>query len=371
MRLLILSCNTGEGHNSASGAIEEIALSRGGSCEKVDALAFLSKAISKTVCAIHVKLYRNSMMTKLWKKGYAKMEADTLDESDSPSFASRMLGTGAIRLRKYLRENDFDGVLCTHPFSAVMLSKALEKQPMDIPCAFLCTDYTCSPLVPDQSLPFCCIPHPDLKELFLSCGIREETIRSTGIPVRHVFREKNSKEEARKILGVAPDAINVVLMCGSMGCGPMEDLALSLADSLPEDALLTVCCGTNKKLLATLEKAQIKNLRPLGFTRDVPLWMDSADLFITKPGGLSVTEAANRGDPLLLDNVVGGCETPNFNLFLEKGYAEGVETAPEVPALCRELLSDPARRAKMVELQARDFSEDAAMAIWRIFDPEA
>lgn len=371
MRLLILTCNTGEGHNSASGALEEIVVNHGGSCEKVDALAFLSKSISKTICAIHVKLYRNSSMTKLWKKGYAKMEEDTLAEKDSPSFAARMLGTGSIRLRKYLRENDFDGVFCAHPFSAVMLSKALEKQPMDIPCAFLCTDYTCTPLAPDQKLANCCIPHKDLFDLFASCGVAAETIRVTGIPVRSVFRQKNSRREAREALNVPQDAVNVVLMCGSMGCGPMEELAENLAAILPENGLLTVCCGTNKKLLASLEKAKLKNTRVLGFTRDVPLWMDSADLFITKPGGLSITEAANRGVPLLLMNIVGGCETPNFQLFLEKGYAEGVEQAQDAPALAKELLADPARREAMVARQAEDFSEDAAQKIWEIFQSRA
>lgn len=371
MRLLILTCNTGEGHNSASGAIEEIALSRGSTVEKVDALAFLSKAISKTVCAIHVKLYRNQAMTKLWKKGYTKLAEDTVEEGDSPLLALRLLQSGAIRLRKFLRENDFGGILCTHPFAGVMLTKALEKQPLDVPCAFLCTDYTCSPFVPDQSLPFCCVPHRDLLEEFAAGGVRKETLLATGIPVRHVFREKNGRKEAREALGVPQDAVNLVLMCGSMGCGPMEELAEALAAILPENGLLTVCCGTNKKLLTSLEKAALPNTRVLGFTRDVPLWMDSADLFITKPGGLSITEAANRGVPLLLMNVVGGCETPNYFLFTEKGYAEGVERAEDAPRLAQELLASPERRAAMVRRQAEDFSEDAALNIWRLFDPEA
>lgn len=366
MRLLILTCNTGEGHNSASGAIEEIAQSRGCSCEKVDALAFLSKAVSRAVCAIHVRLYLS--MSKIWQKSYAKLDHGLVAESDSPSFAARLLGTGAIRLRKYLKENDFDGVLCTHPFSAVMLTKAIEKQPLSIPCVFISTDYTCGPLVPDQRLPYCCLPHEDLRDVFISYGIKADTLVTTGIPVRRVFREKNSRAAAREALGVSQDAVNVVLMCGSMGCGPMEEIAAKISDLLKDGDLLTVCCGTNKKLLASFEKLNLPRVKALGFTRDVPLWMDSADLFITKPGGLSITEAANRGVPLLLMNIVGGCETPNFHLFLRKGYAEGVENPEDAPALARELLQDPTRRAAMVERQAADFAENAAEKIWRLFE---
>ncbi|MBR6530075.1 MAG: glycosyltransferase [Clostridia bacterium] len=366
MRLLILTCNTGEGHNSASGAIEELVLASGGTCEKVDALAFLSKAVSKAVCAVHVKLYRSSSMTKVWKKSYAKLDANSQEASDSPSFATRLLSSGAIRLRKYLKENDFDAILSTHPFSGVMLTKALEKQPLDVPCVFVCTDYTCGPMVPDQKLPFVCIPHKDLVDLFVTSGVQADTLFTTGIPVRHVFREKNSREDARRALDVPADCFNAVLMCGSMGCGPMADLAEEFASRLPEGGLLTVCCGTNKKLLSELNKKNLKNVRALGFTRDVPLWMDSADIFITKPGGLSITEAVNRGVPLLLMNVVGGCETPNFHLFLKNGYAEGVEDPAEAPALFSELVSSPERRAAMVEKQKTDFAEDAAEKIWNI-----
>ena len=310
-------------------------------------------------------------MTTLWQKSYAKYAEEMANNTESHTLAARLLGTGAIRLRRYLRENDFAGILCTHTFAAIMLSRAMEKQPLDIPCALLFTDYTIYPFSTEQTLDNCCIAHEDLIDLFTSCGIERERLIVTGIPVRRVFRNPVPREIARKSLNVPEDAVNVVLMCGSMGCGPMEELARALAETLPENGLLTVCCGTNKKLLDALERADLKNVRPLGFTRDVPLWLSSADLFITKPGGLSTTEAANHGTPLLLINVVGGGETPNFRLFLEKGLAEGVEDAKDAPALCRELLASPARRAAMVERQKAAFAEDAALKIWRIFDPKA
>lgn len=369
MRLLILTCNTGEGHNSATGAVEEIAALHGAVCERADALAFLSKTVSRLASAAFVRLYRS--MTGLWQKSYDKFAQDAATDSETPSLVARLIATGALRLRKYLRENDFDGVLCTHTFAAIMLTYALKKQPLDVPCALLCTDYTYYPFLSDQSLPHCLIAHEDLVDLFVACGMDREKLHVTGIPVRRVFRAAGDRALARKTLNVSEDALNVVLMCGSMGCGPMEELARALSAILPKNGLLTVCCGTNKKLFSALEKAALPGVRPLGFTRDVPLWMDSADLFITKPGGLSITEAANHGTPLLLMNVVGGCETPNFRLFLEKGFAEGVEDPKDAPALCRELLSSPERRAAMVERQKAYFCEDAALKVWRIFDPEA
>ena len=40
MRILILSCNTGEGHNSAAKAIQEVLTARGVFSEMTDGLAF-------------------------------------------------------------------------------------------------------------------------------------------------------------------------------------------------------------------------------------------------------------------------------------------------------------------------------------------
>ena len=368
MRLLILSCNTGEGHNSAAGALEELVLSDGGTCEKVDALSFLSKAVSKATCAIHVQLYR--AMPELWKSAYTKMEKESEKLGETPTLASRMLATGAPKLRRYLAANHFDAIFCVHPFSAVMLTYAAKKMPLDVPAVFLCTDYTCPPTTADQDLPYCCIAHEDNTQVFVSAGTRPETIRPTGIPVRSVFCRPGDRAAAREKLGVPADCVNVILMCGSMGCGPIEKLTEELAAILPENGLLTVFCGTNKKLLDALTKRAVKNVLPLGFTRDVPLWMDSADLFVTKPGGLSITEAANHAIPLLLMNVVGGCETPNFELFLRHGYAEGVEDPADAPALAAELLASPERRAKMVENQKRDFHGDAAEKIYALLKGE-
>lgn len=57
MKLLVLSCNTGEGHNSAAKAISETLLSKGHECDICDALAFASPRISRAIAHIHMFTY--------------------------------------------------------------------------------------------------------------------------------------------------------------------------------------------------------------------------------------------------------------------------------------------------------------------------
>ncbi|MEE1329802.1 MAG: hypothetical protein U0K18_01165 [Acutalibacteraceae bacterium] len=66
--MLILSCNTGEGHNSAAKAIKEKFISRNSECDIKDALAFWSPEKSKLISKGHVFIYRK--MPTLFGVGY-------------------------------------------------------------------------------------------------------------------------------------------------------------------------------------------------------------------------------------------------------------------------------------------------------------
>ena len=69
MNVLILSCNTGGGHNSCAKAIAAELQSRGHACRIDDALAYVSEGTSRFVSNWHVRFYR--YFPKLYNKGYA------------------------------------------------------------------------------------------------------------------------------------------------------------------------------------------------------------------------------------------------------------------------------------------------------------
>ena len=72
MRTLILSCNTGAGHNSCAKAIQEVYQSRGDVCDIYDALLFISKRASKFISNWHTRLYLHA--PKIFSSGYEKAE---------------------------------------------------------------------------------------------------------------------------------------------------------------------------------------------------------------------------------------------------------------------------------------------------------
>lgn len=113
--------------------------------------------------------------------------------------------------------------------------------------------------------------------------------------------------------------------------------------------MVVAICAKNKKLLETLTAISDDRLQAVGFTKQVADYMEASDMILTKPGGLSCTESANKGLPMIFINSVGGCENYNFDFFMERGYAVGSADPEEVLNLAVELAGDPERRNKMSE----------------------
>lgn len=364
MKLLILTCNTGQGHNSTAGSISEKFTSNGCECTAADSLAFLSKKMSRFISSWHTRIYRHAPI--LFDQGYEYAEKHPSVFADE-SMAYNFFGHGVNKLNRYMEEGGYDGVLCVHPFSAIMLTETLRRYPKAVKTGLVATDYTCSPSVADSRMDFYFIPHTSLAQEFISCGVPAEKIVASGIPVKQVFFERGSKSAAKKAFGMEPDVRHVLLMCGSMGCGPIEELALDVSSRLPKGAVLTVACGTNERLKKKLEKAERANLRVLGYTDKISQLMDSADLYMTKPGGLSVTEAAVKRLPMLFVDAVSGCETYNKNFFLSRHMAAAAENPALLARECVRLLFDAEALAAQKKAMEAEFCTDPADCIFHTF----
>lgn len=360
MKILILSCNTGEGHNSCARAISEELERKGDWGYIADGLAFLSTGTSKFVSGWHTRLYR--YFPRLYGKGYEYAEKHPMNIKKHTA-AYRMIRRGARRLRKVIKAGGYDGVICTHLFPAMMVTGLVKKGTVTIPACFVATDYTASPGCEKVGLPTI-TPHPDLTGEFQAVGIPAENILAYGIPVRSMFTEKTDKAEAKRKAGLDPERLHMVIMGGSMGCGPMEDVLAEIAAGMPENIELTVICGTNKQTAEKLRRRHGENPRVhiRGYVKDMSLMLDSADLYLTKAGGISTTEAAIKGVPLVLADAVGGCESRNLEFFVEHGAAVTAKTE-ELGRLCVSLLEDRRRLDAMAQAIEWLRMEDAAEKI--------
>ena len=356
MRVLILTCNTGGGHNAVAAALAESFRRLGVSSDTADGLSFISQKASRFVSKWHTRFYRR--YPKLYKAGYMSAENDAeSNDRDNPVY--RYMARGARRLDCAIQDGGYDAVVCVHVIPAMMMTELRRQHETGPVFCFVATDYTCSPTVGGCTPDVCVIPHEELAEEFVSCGIARETLLAAGIPVRAVFRERGDRAAARSELALPPEGRHIVLMSGSIGCGPMADIAAELEKRMEQGDFASVLCGSNRQMLYALRRRGFRRVEAVGFTNRVHRYMDSADVLVSKPGGISITEAGTRGTPLLLADMVGGCETRNQEFFHARGWAETCQPEDMADAALA-LLDRPERRQALVAQQHRDFDGLAA-----------
>lgn len=346
MRVLILSCNTGQGHNSASAAVKEVFEQHGVSCEITDALQFVSGGVSKFISWGHSFVYRR--LPGLFRVGYSFFETHS-GAFQANSLLCKFLSGAAERLHRYCQEGQYDTVISAHVFASLILTCARRQCHLNAKTYFVATDYTCSPGAVQSGLGHYFIPSAALAEEFVAAGAQKEALVPVGIPIRQKFFAAEDGERAKERFGIAPGHRHLLMMCGSMGCGPMGSLAKHLVEGLSGDQELSIVCGTNKGLERKLSRRfrGKANVHVLGYVEEMPLLMDSADLYLTKPGGISVTEAAAKRLPMVLVDAVAGCEKHNMRYYIDREAAVTAKSPRKLARLCVEILGDEDRLKSM------------------------
>lgn len=346
MSTLILTCSTGQGHNSCARAIKEYYDAQGETCVIEDALGFVSPTLSKIICWGHVTMYRH--FHGLFQIGYGYSEKHSAMFQEK-SGIYKLLTLGTKKIRSYIEQGHFDQVICTHVFASLMITHLQKTYQLPIRTCLVATDYTCNPGTRESRVDLHFIPDTPLSVYYECPAIADEQIVSSGIPVRQMFYHHTPKNEAKLAFGIPTTHSHLLMMCGSMGCGPMKKLSKALSKMLPDNIDVTVVCGTNKSLYRSLRRKYNKadNIHVLGYVDDMSKLMDSADLYLTKPGGISVTEASVKNLPMVFIDAVAGCEEYNKIYFIKKRAAKTGKTVKEIAEVCVDVLTKPRKLEKM------------------------
>jgi processive 1,2-diacylglycerol beta-glucosyltransferase len=343
MRFLILSTATGQGHNSASLAAGKTLEARGCEAKVIDVLKLKNESVSRRVSNLYagITIHTPRFFSKLYRIG---------EFVSSPGGHSPIYGLNTLYASRLLEEiSRFhpDAIICPHIFSAQAVTHLRRDYDLKLPTAGLATDYTCIPFWEESSLDGYVIPHPSLTQEFASKGIPNDLLAPLGIPVQPEFLEHTPKKEARRTFNLTASHIFLV-MGGSMGYGGIDRIAAALTEAVP-DSQAVVLCGNNQELLHRLVPTD--KIVPLTYTDQVAKLMDAADVVVTKPGGLSSTEAIAKRVPLVLTKPIPGCEQRNAEFLSSNGAAVFRQNLDDIVSAARKLALDENASEKMKKAQ--------------------
>lgn len=343
MKVLILSCNTGGGHNSCAKYIEEELNSNNIECEFKDFFDIVNPKLKDMASKIYLASLKQN--GKFFKGAYFLGEKYSDTGITSPVYLVNKLH--ACKLEEYIRDNKFDLVINTHLFPSLTLTAINKDREDKVKYITIATDYEPCPFMEESKPDMLVIPR-DLEDKFIKKGNSKEIIKSIGIPISSRFVD--SARNIRKELGLDIKDKIVLIMLGSMGFGNIFELLNELEN---ENYKIIVVCGNNNKLLEDIRDRNYKNIISLGFINNINDYIYTSDVVISKPGGLSSTEIAALRKPLIHMFPIPGIETYNVNYFRSHNMSLNASNVWEVKEQIRKLLDNIELREEIINNQIK------------------
>lgn len=360
-KVLILSCGTGGGHNSAAKAIKEGLIEKGLNVDFIEYLDIINPRIRNKVNNLYIRSTKAN--GKIFKVVYKLGEIYQKTNLKSPVYALNFLNKN--RLYKYIIENGYKYIITTHLFAAQTLT-AIKKE-HKIKFMEVATDYVCIPFWEETNPDHFIIPCKDLEDDFIKKGIDKEKLLPYGIPTSKVYREIYNKEQCKKELGLDVSKKYVLILTGSMGFGNVTEMLKRLNEDI-KDITFIVSTGHNSKLLKVLnEKYNGKSdVIILPFTDKISEYMKCSEIILTKPGGLTTTEVATLRKPFIHTMPIPGCENYNAQFFEERKMSISCNSIEEVVKNTKELLNNKELQDVMINNQKKYIDIDTCDKISKV-----
>jgi processive 1,2-diacylglycerol beta-glucosyltransferase len=368
-RILFLSASVGVGHTSAASAVRRALDERdpGIESETVDSYKYAASIFSKVVADGYIGMVKT--VPQVYRYIYDRAERAT-QVGAFRSWASQFT---AANLRPLIERTKPSVVVCTHAFPCGAMAEYKRLFDPDLPVVGIVTDFVVHPFWIYRNVDAYAVATPEMRTALLARGVQAERVVVSGIPVDQRFaRPRLGKLELRRALDLPADRKVVLMMGGGLGIGPLE-LMMRALGSVDEPVAGAIIVGRNegltRRVLAAAERTEYP-LRVFGFVDNVYDYMHASDLLVTKPGGLTSSEALAAELPMILVKPLPGQEERNTRYLVNRRAAVRASGERQLAAALTDLLGSSERerrlRARMRVLANPDAAAVVADRIFRL-----
>jgi processive 1,2-diacylglycerol beta-glucosyltransferase len=225
----------------------------------------------------------------------------------------------------------------------------------DLPVVGIVTDFVVHPFWIYTNVDAYAVATSEMRQTLVARGVERERILVSGIPVDARFeRPRLPRAELRAALGLPADRAIVLMMAGGLGIGPLDLMMRALGQvDLPLAGAIIVGRngGLERRVLAAAEHTEYP-LRVFGFVDNVFDYMHASDVLLSKPGGLTSSEALSAQLPMVLVKPLPGQEERNTRYLVAKRAAIRARGEANLAASVREVLTSDERQAQLRESMA-------------------
>ena len=341
VRVLIVSADMGEGHNSAGRALEQAARARWPQVEVrwLDTLDVMGRGVGPVFRGIYVTNVQRTPW--LYEFFYSSIRRWRWFANSSKAFVGNWAGR---RLGRQIDEFRPDVVMSTYPLGSAGLAWLRRHGRLDVPAGAWICDFS--------PHPFWVYPDLDLNLVMHEVAVKPAVtwvpgspVAVSAPPVRAAFAP-GDRTAARATFDLPEQGFVALVSCGVFGFGSVESAARALLAADP-DITVVVACAKNRQLRERLLAGGDHGgrLRALGWTDDMPALTLASDIVVTNAGGATSLEALACGRPILMYQPIAAHGRANATLMAEAGLAEVCLDAPALANAVRRLIREPAHLA--------------------------
>jgi processive 1,2-diacylglycerol beta-glucosyltransferase len=364
LKALVLTLSFGSGHVRAAQAVarEIRRQSPGADVRVLDALADARLPFRATYVWPYWAMVRHA--PALWERFFEARVARKA-QGTAPQWAFRR---GCPRVFETITEFAPDVIIAAEVAACELAVIARRDGLTGARIVCVITDREAEPVWVKPEVDAYAVADEGVRKQLCSWGAPPGKIFVTGIPTDSAFDAQHDRKATRARYGMLDDVPVVLLMGGGMGPTRMEEVAMRLCQSRQPMQIVAVA-GRDARVqrrLARLRVVPPVSLCVIGWADDVAALMQSATILVTKPGGLTTTEAALSSLPCVMFDAIPGPELRNAARFAEAGAGVSTRGAEETAAATLSLLRDEHLRRRMSACAARLAPLDAAATVARL-----
>ncbi|MCY7495732.1 diglucosyl diacylglycerol synthase [Bacillus safensis] len=333
-KILILTANYGNGHMQVAKTLYDECKSKGFEHVVVSNLYQESNPI---VSEVTQYLYLKSFSIG---KQFYRLFYYGVDKIYNKRKFNIYLKMGNKRLDELIQLHNPDIIIITFPM--IVVPEYRNKTGKVIPTFNVMTDFCLHKIWVHENIDRYYVATDYVKQKLVEIGTHPSDVKVTGIPIRPQFEADVPKSMIYKKYGLSSDKKVLLIMAGAHGVlKNVKELCEALL--LDSEVQIVVVCGKNaalKQSLSVLEQAHPDQLKALGYVEQIDELFRVTDCMITKPGGITLTEATAIGVPVILYKPVPGQEKENALFFEDYGAAIVINRHEDILESVTNLLQD-------------------------------
>jgi UDP-N-acetylglucosamine:LPS N-acetylglucosamine transferase len=351
-KILIISSDTGGGHRSAAAAIVA------GVQKFLDSESYAIRVVRAVEDSHHlsaklVQLYNWILKNRQhWMKYYYwfinRVRPETLE-----FFQKRCIGYVRGLFERWCPHV----VVSVHPLTQHLFGRVLRELNLAdrIPLVSVVTDpcygfwkgWACD----DVSLYL--VASEDARQQLIDYGVSPGRIKISGMPVhpKFAYPGEEAAKAARSALGLDPEKFTVFVNAGWAGGGNMKEIFKELVRG-ELDMQAIFLAGRNEDLRAAAESLALDApfpIKVIGYSDEIEKLMVSANVMISKLGGLTTFEAFACRVPIIADAITEPMpqEAGTANLIERQGAGVMLKKSTDVVAVVRRMMEDELHYSRM------------------------